>query len=503
MERTPPSLSDSRAALAIVLLAICYTFPWLSALEFFRHTEADRTLIGWEMWQRKDWIVPHLLGDAYITKPPLFYQLLAAMFGVVGAPYEWSARAVSAVCFVVLLVVQFAFLRSVGLAQRPALIGVALLGFSGPLYVSSIEAEIDLLFTLLCTVCLYALYVGAERRSFSITVGAYAAAALAFLTKGPQVALFGGIAALVLFSTARAGKILRGHATGVLLATAVLALWTSVLISRVPWTDVQAVFDREVLGRFRSDPMAADRARGVFFYLQPLLLSTLPWSLALLGFCRRRRPGVVPTPLLRYSAIIIVASTVMLSCASGKSNRYLLPLLPLESLLFLEGLARIALPSWTPRRVLFTSLLAILLLRLPFAWIYAPHRNETMSVKPLVQRIQSVLPPNEPLYILEMFERWIPYYLVREQRPVYRLTPAMAERWQTVSSDTPAFLLLAEEEMWQLRPITALLQTVATLETPKKRFLLVRFPKAEAHKLSLQRIFPTVMSANPQSPAQP
>ena len=487
----------------IVLLAICFTFPWLSALEFFRHTEADRTLIGWEMWQRREWVVPHLLGDAYITKPPLFYQLLAITFGIVGAPYEWAARALSAASFVLLMVVQFAFLRAAGVGQRLALWGVVVLGLAGPLYISSVEAEIDLLFTLLCTIALYSFYLGAERQKVLFTLLAYASASLAFLTKGPQVALFGGTAALVLLPTARSGKALRWHAAGLLGATFIVALWAGSLLSHVPLADVQAVFDREVLGRFRADPMAADRARGPLFYLQPLFLSTLPWSLALFGFIRAGKPGALSKSLLRYTASVLFVSTIALSCASGKSNRYLLPLLPLESLLFLEGFVRLGLLPWNFRRPLLSALVIILLLRVPFAWIYAPHRNETLSVKPIAQRLIALLPPEEPVYILEMFERWIPYYLVREQRQVYRLTPAIAERWQESPPDAQAYLLLAEEEAWQMTALAEHAQTIATFQTPKKRFFLVRAPQAQTHKLVLQRIFPTVMTANPQLPAPP
>lgn len=57
-----------------------------------------------------------------------------------------------------------------------------------------------------------------------------------------------------------------------------------------PVKDVSAAVG-EILGRFSADPMAGDRQRGALFYLQPLLLSTLPWSLGLLGFLRGRHVG--------------------------------------------------------------------------------------------------------------------------------------------------------------------------------------------------------------------
>ena len=61
------SRHDWKLVLGLSLYALCLNLYGVWALEFFRHTEADRSLIGWEMLQSGEFLVPHLLGSVILT----------------------------------------------------------------------------------------------------------------------------------------------------------------------------------------------------------------------------------------------------------------------------------------------------------------------------------------------------------------------------------------------------------------------------------------------------
>jgi 4-amino-4-deoxy-L-arabinose transferase-like glycosyltransferase len=77
---------------AVLLAAILATMLWgLDGYGLYEPHEAHFAGVGREMVLHHDWITPHLNGDPYLNKPPLFYWLIAAsckLFGI----NEFSAR---------------------------------------------------------------------------------------------------------------------------------------------------------------------------------------------------------------------------------------------------------------------------------------------------------------------------------------------------------------------------------------------------------------------------
>lgn len=46
--------------------------------------------VAWEMWQRGDWLVPHLNGQPYHHKPPLLFWLIQLGWHVLGVSEVWG-----------------------------------------------------------------------------------------------------------------------------------------------------------------------------------------------------------------------------------------------------------------------------------------------------------------------------------------------------------------------------------------------------------------------------
>jgi 4-amino-4-deoxy-L-arabinose transferase-like glycosyltransferase len=78
-----------------------FIFAWaavvLVGLIFRPITPIDETRavsVAWEMWQRHDFLVPHLNGEPYSHKPPLLQWCIQIMWLIFGVS-EWSARMVA------------------------------------------------------------------------------------------------------------------------------------------------------------------------------------------------------------------------------------------------------------------------------------------------------------------------------------------------------------------------------------------------------------------------
>ena len=126
-------------------------------------------------------------------------------------------------------------------------------------------------------------------------------------------------------------------------------------------------------------------------------------------------------------------------------------------------------------------------------FIYAPYRNFERSVKPIVAKIESDLPPGAVLYNVELFERWINYYLKHKGRESYRLSPEEANNPRALNGR--AYLLLHhDEESWrveQLREVDPTVKVIEEFNRPKAHFLLVEADAAALKHLKPHESFPT------------
>ncbi|RMD84044.1 MAG: glycosyltransferase family 39 protein [Candidatus Dadabacteria bacterium] len=565
MKNSPHTkLSDIIFAFLLCTVTVLGGLVSFGALEFFRHTEADRALIAWEMLQRRDFIVPHLLGDIYLTKPPAFYWILSLSFWLTGEVSEWSARLPSVIASGLFLGAHYLFLLYAGVRREVAVISSAVLGFSALFFRLSILAEIDMVYAFLSSMTLYMAYLSfiGERRLF-LTLVAYIFLAMAFLTKGPPVLFFFACGVAGLFVYRFAGKRLRlapfllFHAIGIAAALLLIGSWIWAVAERVGWSDLYYHFHHEIINRITGQNGGAGKIRPFYYYIGSLFVGFLPWSLSLFGLYRvelwkRWLLSVLRRPLYIYIFSIVIPSFILFSLSAGKASRYLFPLYPFFSLLLAElivllpsnpkgfsllcgaaslvsgaiaviapfipfmlryhlpsshwliSLAFISLPFgalsyWASKRdgrqMVLWLCLCFLSLRVPYALVYAEVRNQTRSCKPAVAAIDRVVPRGDPIYILEMFERWVPYYLKQRGREVFRLSPLRVK--EAANRNFIYIIIDGTEERWRLSQFLRASKklTIIGRYTVKKRpLLLLKIPGKEASLFKPKRIYPTVTS---------
>ena len=322
-------LALSLAAGALLFLDLSY--PLIQPDEG-RYVEISRTMLS-----GGDWVIPLLNGAPYYDKPPLFYWLTAASFGLLGVS-EFAARCVPAgAAFLTVLLTYFFARRAVG--QRAGFLAALILALTPAFIQCGRFIVLDSVFTLFVAAALFTAYEAVQGRKFhwGWWLGSAVGCALAVLTKGP--------AALVLLAppTAAYAWLNRSPArpprgawagfAGVLLA--LVAPWFAAVLVRDPGFARHFIIDHHLqrffVGKYHDQPL--------WFYLPVLAAGGLPWSLLGIPFaaflaCRSRQVGLLRASALGFFVLWAGWCVLFFSLSRGKLPPYVLPALPALAILF-------------------------------------------------------------------------------------------------------------------------------------------------------------------------
>lgn len=316
------------ALLAVAWFATVPLRPMLDPDEG-RYAEIPR-----EMLVSGDWITPRFDGLKYFEKPPLQYWATAAVYSVAGVN-EWSSRLWSAGLAFACLPLVFAWVgRLYGFeAGLASLVALALSPYFGVVgHLNLLDAGFTL--WLSCAVFAFtlaqlsAVKSAAERRWMLL---AWAAAALAVLSKGIVVGVLAG-AALALYTLIERDTLTwrRLHALpGLALFTLLAAPWFVVMSLRNP-SFPGFFFVHEHFARFLTT--VHQRVEPWWYFLALLLIGALPWALPLARACRDAWRGSVGTTRgfkpLKFLLIYAAVTLAFFSASGSKLAPYILPMFP-------------------------------------------------------------------------------------------------------------------------------------------------------------------------------
>jgi 4-amino-4-deoxy-L-arabinose transferase-like glycosyltransferase len=327
----------------LVLLSVLSFFAGLGTGAIADTDEAFYAESAREMVESGDWLTPHYNYEPRFQKPALYYWL-AAVTSLAAVPAEFGARLWSALSGLGLVLV----IASCGrrwFDEDIGLLAGAVAATSFGYFAMARMALPDLPLTFFITLSIYAALVAAlDRvrypRHWLLT--AAAAAALAFLTKGP-VGLI--IPALVVIPVV----LLERRSSNVELPDIVLALLLFLAIA-VPWYAAMWIYhgDAYLTGFFvgdNYDRFASARfndPRPWWFYLPVLAGGLLPWTplvvvwlSPVVQFLKRRHDlTTLDIRLLMWAALPLIFYTLSV----GKQPRYVLPVLPPVALLLASSI---------------------------------------------------------------------------------------------------------------------------------------------------------------------
>lgn len=289
--------------------------------------------VAWEMWNRGDLLVPHLLGEPYHHKPPLMFWGMHLGWWLFGVS-EWWARCVAPLFGLATLVLTAATARVLW-PERPAIARLAPWLVVGALY-WNIFATLTM-FDVMMAACALTGAVGlalaalrARPSGFVLTAIAIAAGILA---KGPVVLLH--VVPLMLAAPWWAAGQRQhwwrwyGGCAGAVVLGGALALCWAIPAARYGGEDyANAIFWHQSAGRISGDDEGRlnphDHGWWWFLPFVPVLL--FPWAIwppAWRALATLR--ANVTDPGVRWCLCWCASAFVLHSLISGKQVHYLIP----------------------------------------------------------------------------------------------------------------------------------------------------------------------------------
>jgi 4-amino-4-deoxy-L-arabinose transferase-like glycosyltransferase len=383
----------------VMALALCAVMFWFNAGErafWGRHGEARRAEVSREMAASGEWVVPHLNGEPFVTKPPLYYWAAAAAFAITGDISEFNARLPSLLSATLGVLLVMLWGRVLFSARVGLLAGIVLA--TNFLYVGMARmAEIDMLLTLFTTAALASFSMGLARREHAaaaqmprvsattLFLGTAVWMGLGNLTKNPIGLAVPLVAIVGYILLSRDFKVIPAMKPwwGALMIAAMTLPWFALVYRRVP--NFFEVLEQETIGRY-LDPDGTPHLQPFYYYI-PSLAAFAPWVLFL--------PAVIIQTvatgwrnLSRSRQFLLMAAAaifLLFSSVGSKREYYLLPLYPVLALLVALAwddyitLKQPCARRWTWRAMdipilAFAGLLGILGVALPIAAaMYLPH----------------------------------------------------------------------------------------------------------------------------------
>jgi len=278
-ERLKTNGSPAGDMAIIVFFAALVLFPSFAVRELWTPDEPRYMEVAREMVVTGDYVVPHLNGELYPDKPPIFFWL-AAGFYKLGCGYN-SGRLVAALAAIVTLLLTYSFARRT--MPRPGPVISALATLTLLLFIEAKAGLLDPLLTLFVVASLLAGHRALQpetRRRTLWWLGAYALAALAVLTKGP-VGLVVPALVLLAYGVANRRRVrcgARGHVFGAVLLLGMVASWLAPMLVKcsVAHPEYLQELHDQVLGRVVQ---SYSHRNPFYYFLVRYPMDLFPWML--------------------------------------------------------------------------------------------------------------------------------------------------------------------------------------------------------------------------------
>jgi 4-amino-4-deoxy-L-arabinose transferase-like glycosyltransferase len=399
--------------------------------------EGRRALAIQEMVSSGNWLLPHLNGELYLTKPPLLYWLSSSL-GFIWGVNEWTLRLPSALAAIAVLIMVYRYaLQQSG--KWAALFAVQLLIANLGFAMLGRRAEIEMLLTALCVGSLLsALQYIQSQSSKNWIILSYFLLALALMTKGPLVIL---LVTLPLLIAAIYSK--NPHIKAVLLSG---RGWLIFLVVGLTWYVIvswQLGFDiwATIAKRDMLDKMQSESAKPILSYLAWIAVDFM----LLIGLFLVGVKEFFKQQFQQSRQLVLLAATILpliiFSLFSYKHAKYLLPIYPLIAILLAIKLAAIFDAATEAKKKIIVII--ALLLPIGFAIFYALLEPKVFAYRVAVFPTFSAWVPTikqTDLYAYQEIDSRLVYYA---NRPIKILDKNKLEQAKSMHR---SFLLLVESD---------------------------------------------------------
>jgi 4-amino-4-deoxy-L-arabinose transferase-like glycosyltransferase len=406
-------MSEASSERRLLAAAMLLLFLGLGGTDFWPPDEPRAGAVAEEMrsfvhgW--RGLVVPHLNGESYSQKPPLFYWLAALCGALLGRVTETAARLPSAIAGLLSVALACHLARTLFRPRVGVLAGVLLLSVPGFVQLAR-SARLDALLTLFVMAAFAAAWrldrqVESERASRALLHGAIG---LGVLTKGPVAFLFPALGLLAWLAWERR---LRALPRFVSPATLLLSLgpglaWLAAALALAPRGFADEALRENLVSRFFA---GSSHAEPWWFYLERFPLGVLPltllWPLVWQRFRALARDPAATETLRGWRFLLASIGAVLgfLSLSAGKRSVYTAPIEPLVAIACAEALASWLeteraqrwlerIPGRSPAAAVMALGLAVLVLQGAWLWALKPALNGRNSPRAVAEAAARATP---------------------------------------------------------------------------------------------------------------
>lgn len=317
---------------SIICLAglLCY-LPALGQATIWANREVRHAQIAREMMATGDYVVPHLVGEVYSDKPPLFHWLIVLSYRVLGRVDEFSMRLPSALAAVVsgacvFLLGRLLYNRRTGIIAAFLLFGTGLFGQ----WAGMSRPDMVMSAWLICTALLTALAARSRRASVRWALAAAACLCLfaATFVKGLPPLGIGLIVMGVTWLCLAERRWLAAPLVGLSVVT----------VATLGWLWLEAAGGNgfiRAFATFQTGQTGLKHVEPLYYYLSRAPVYLLPcsaWAPFAIWWSVKRlcREGDWARA---YPALVSVAIFAILSVVNNRRIHYILPAVPFAALM--------------------------------------------------------------------------------------------------------------------------------------------------------------------------
>jgi 4-amino-4-deoxy-L-arabinose transferase-like glycosyltransferase len=423
---------------AVLLILAAYFSP-----EIWHHGEAREALVIQDIVINDRWILP-LRNGQLPSKPPL-YHWIAAEFSMLMGVSAFTVRLPSILSAASLLCLTWS-LGSRG-GKGTGLLAAGILGSTFEFWDSGTEARVDMLFAAMVSLSLTAWYVWRRSASEFVRVAAYAAAALAVLTKGPAGVVLPVIVVLGVAAVERDfGKVFSFLSWRWLFVVLVIDLGWYVAAYHSGGADFShKQLVQENIQRFLGTGDFAAQ-RGNLSMAVWLATKLFPWNIVLLFSVVQWARGRRREPLYHFLHVWWLSIFVFFLIASGQRAVYLLPLYPAVAVITARELTTWLAPGHGAaigavrfdRTVILAALIALFNVSFALAVpIRRTIRERNSAQETFVEHLIGIVPPGAPLYAADDFPEFPLMVLAyRLNRSIHRQDPDCKQEYYHLAGET-------------------------------------------------------------------
>ncbi|HST31527.1 MAG TPA: glycosyltransferase family 39 protein [Chthoniobacterales bacterium] len=407
--------------LIVVLVWAALYLPALGSLAI-KGEEGRRILPGITMLQTGNYLVPQVGGETYFRKPPLINWMVAASFKFFGRQNEWTARAPSVIC-VLLVAVAFATVARKSLGPLGSLIGALMWLINAGIIEKGRLVEIEALYVSLCALAIvFWLSWWLQRKSpWLIWTVPFIFLGLGWLAKGPvHLVFFYGVVIAVIWQERNWRALFHpAHLLGIAMMLGIFAAWAIPFMHATNQATATTKWSQQFTGRLRG----TDFEFGRWILNVPHgLLYLLPWVIFLPLVRFRDFATEKDQQLARALAWGAVVPFLIVNLVPGSIPRYAMPALVPAIWLLAMTLTRENLrwPQWLGGKSFSfeacrRTMIVIVLLAFGSMWTYAiavvPRMHQRQRIKRLAAQVESNIPQGKTLYALDPNYQPIFFYI--------------------------------------------------------------------------------------------